>query len=80
MSLTRRFDALGRITIPIEIRRNLNMNVGDAVEIFIDEEQIILKKYVEKDIFDGSTEDLVEYKGKLVSKNTIKELVNLITE
>jgi len=43
--IVRKVDDLGRVTLPIELRRSLGVDVKDPVEIFIDGEQIILKKY-----------------------------------
>lgn len=43
--MVRKVDELGRITLPIELRRSLSLDIKDPVEIFIDGDQIILKKY-----------------------------------
>lgn len=43
--ILRKVDELGRITLPIELRRSLSLDVKDPVEIFIDGDQIVLKKY-----------------------------------
>ena len=75
--VVRRLDELGRVTLPIELRRSFQLEERDAVEIFVEDDSIILKKYISSDIFTGSREDLVEYKGKLVSKQSIKELAAL---
>ena len=70
----RKVDELGRFTLPMELRRKLNIEVGDPLEVFVDDESIILKKYVASDIFTGDTEDLIEFNGKKVSKKTILQL------
>ena len=75
--IVRKLDELGRITLPIELRRNLNVNERDPLEIFVDGEKIILKKYDPSDIFTGEMEDLVEYRGKKVSKKSILELARI---
>ncbi len=75
--IVRNLDNLGRITLPIELRRNLNLDIKDPVEIFVEENTIILKKYEPSDIFTGEKEDLVEYQGKMVSKETIRELAKI---
>ena len=75
--VVRRLDELGRVTLPIELRRSFQLEERDAVEIFVEGDSIILKKYISSGIFTGSREDLVEYKGKLVSKQSIKELAAL---
>lgn len=75
--VVRKVDELGRVVLPIELRRNLDINEKDALEIFVDEDRIILKKYEPADIFNGSMEDLIDYKGKKISKKTILEIAKL---
>lgn len=75
--IVRRLDELGRITLPIELRRNLDLNEKDPVEIYVSEDTIILKKFEPVDTFTGSRENLIEYKGKLVSMESIKELAKI---
>lgn len=76
--VVRKIDELGRFTLPMELRKKLNIEVGDPLEVFVEDENIILKKYIASDIFTGETEDLVEYNGKKISKKTIIELADLI--
>jgi len=75
--VVRKVDELGRVVLPVELRRNLNIDVRDPLEIFIDTDRIILKKYEPADIFTGEMEDLIEYRGKKVSVNSIKEMAKL---
>ncbi|NLI89525.1 MAG: AbrB/MazE/SpoVT family DNA-binding domain-containing protein [Epulopiscium sp.] len=75
--IVRKVDELGRIVLPIELRRNLDIHEKDALEIFIDNDKIILKKYQPADIFNGSMDDLIDYKGKKISKETIIELARI---
>ena len=75
--IVRRVDELGRIVLPIELRRSLDINERDTLEIFVYDERIILKKYEPADIFTGSMDDLIEYKGKKVSKESIIEMAKL---
>ena len=75
--IVRKVDELGRITLPIELRRNLNIEERDPLEIFIEDDRVVLKKYEPADIFTGSTKELVEYNGKMISKSTIKKLAQL---
>ncbi|MGL4736697.1 MAG: AbrB/MazE/SpoVT family DNA-binding domain-containing protein [Cellulosilyticaceae bacterium] len=69
--IVRKVDELGRVVLPIELRRNFQINEKDSLEIFVDDEKIILKKYEPADIFTGSMEDLIEFEGKKVSKASI---------
>ena len=75
--IVRKVDELGRVVLPIELRRNLDIQEKDALEIFVDEDKIILKKYQPADIFSGSMDDLIDYKGKKISKSTIIELARI---
>ena len=75
--IVRKVDELGRVVLPIELRRNLDINEKDSLEIFVDDEKIILKKYEPADIFTGNMDNLIDYKGKKVAKATIIELAQL---
>lgn len=75
--IVRKLDELGRITLPIELRRTLDVQERDPLEIYVEEDRIILKKYEPSDIFNGTQEDLFDYHGKKVSKATIVELAKL---
>ncbi|HHX55761.1 MAG TPA: AbrB/MazE/SpoVT family DNA-binding domain-containing protein [Clostridiales bacterium] len=75
--IVRKLDELGRITLPIELRRTLGVSERDPLEIFVDEDKIILRKYEPSDIFSGSTDELYEYCGKKVSKESIVKLAKL---
>lgn len=43
--IVRKIDELGRIVLPIEIRRNLGINEKDPIEIFVEDDKIIMQKY-----------------------------------
>ena len=73
----RKLDELGRITLPIELRRSLDLDVKDGLEITVQDDCIILKKAECADIFTGSTDDLLEYEGKKVSRQSVVALAKL---
>ena len=75
--IVRRVDELGRIVLPIELRRSLNINERDTLEIFVDYEKIVIKKYEPADIFTRNMDDLIEYMGKKVSKESILEMARI---
>ena len=75
--IVRKLDELGRITLPIELRRSLGILDRDSLEIIVENDQIILRKHNAEDIFTGDTEDLIEYHGKMVSKKSIMEMAKL---
>ena len=70
-------DELGRITLPNELRRILNLDVKDGLEITVQDDCIILKKAESADIFTGSTDDLIDYEGKKVSRSSVLALAKL---
>lgn len=72
--ITRPVDALGRVVIPMEIRENLNIKTKDLLEISLQGNQIVLKKYGEACIFCDSTEDLVIFEDKKVCKACLEKL------
>jgi len=75
--VVRKLDDLGRITLPMELRKNLGITDRDALHIYVEEQRIILEKYAPSDIFTGNKEDLIEFHGKKVSKESIKELAKV---
>ncbi len=74
--IVRKVDELGRIVIPIELRRTLDIAEKDALEIYTNEDTIILKKYEPACIFCGKMKNVINYKGKNVCEQCIEELKN----
>lgn len=74
--VVRQLDTLGRIVLPIELRRTMDIGVKDMLEIFVDGDSIILKKYHPSCVFCSDARDVTHYKGKLVCKNCLAELRN----
>ena len=72
--IVRKVDELGRIVLPIEIRRNLDIEERDPVEIFLDGDRIVLKKYEPACLFCGSSEGLTQYRGKNVCAQCVRNL------
>lgn len=73
----RKLDTLGRLTIPSELRRGFDMEIHDPVEIYMDKDFIYLRKYEPFDIFTGEDGELIDYKGKKVSRASIEEMAQL---
>ncbi|MBP1535161.1 MAG: AbrB/MazE/SpoVT family DNA-binding domain-containing protein [Ruminococcus sp.] len=64
--IVRQVDNLGRIVLPIEIRRSYDLAVKDNIEIYTEDDKIILKKCQRSCIFCKATENLIDYKGKSI--------------
>ena len=76
--MIRKVDELGRVVIPIELRRNLGIQVKDALEIFVQNEQIVMQKYSSSCVFCGSSKGVSTYKDKLVCGDCMQEISQLI--
>lgn len=72
--IVRKVDELGRIVIPIELRRTLNIEEKDPLEIYVDGEQILLKKYQPACIFCGEVKEITDFKGKKVCKKCLNDI------
>ena len=72
--IIRQLDSLGRIVLPIELRRNLNINSKDLLEIIVDGNAVVLRKYEPNCAFCGGEGKLFSYRGKLICKRCLKEI------
>ena len=72
--IIREMDELGRIVIPIELRRSLDMTKGTNIEIFVEDDVISLRKVKDSCVFCGSDKDLVNYMDRLVCSDCSERL------
>ena len=72
--IVRKVDELGRFVLPIELRRTLDIEVKDALEIYVDGSQIILKKYEPACIFCGNAKNVIHFKGRNLCEDCLHEL------
>lgn len=73
--VTRPVDELGRFVIPIEIRRTMEIEEGQPLEVFVGSDSITLKKYAPGCVFCGSIEDdMIRLYGKYVCRKCIKAM------
>ena len=72
--IVRKVDELGRIVLPIEMRRTLDIAEKDALEIYVEGSSVILKKYKPSCIFCDAAKDVTEFKGKNVCPRCLREL------
>ena len=75
--IVRPVDPLGRVVIPVELRRNLGIKTEDSLEVFVDGDYIMLKKYEPACIFLVKLKDVVTVHGKNVCKSCIEEMKKL---
>ena len=72
--IVRSIDSLGRIVITVELRRTLNVEEGDALEIFSEDNTIILRKYLPSCIFCGDSRNVSTFRGYNVCPSCVDEL------
>ena len=75
--IVRKVDELGRIVLPIELRRPMDIAEKDAIEIYVDGASIILRKYEPTCIFCGDAKNVINYRGKNICPNCLKEMKKL---
>lgn len=72
--IVRKVDELGRVVIPIELRRNLDIEEKDGLEVFVENEKIILRKYEPACVFCGNANGVTAFKGKNVCGKCLEEM------
>ena len=72
--IVRKVDELGRIVLPIELRRTLDIGEKEALEIYVDEDQIILRKYAPACVFCGESHGIEVFRGKNICAACLREL------
>ena len=72
--VVRKVDQLGRIVLPMSIRKHLGIQEEDPMEIFIDGEQIVLQKYQPSCIFFDNADEVAVYNGKRICKTCLAQI------
>ena len=72
--IVRKVDELGRIVLPVELRRTLGIEIKDPIEIYVEEDNIILRKHDPACLFCGSTKDIKSYRGKNICAGCAKDI------
>lgn len=78
--IVRKVDELGRVVLPIELRNKFNIQVKDPIEIFVDGNSIVLKKYEPNCIFCGSSKELISHHDKLICTKCIEKIEKKLEE
>ena len=74
IGIVRKIDELGRIVLPVEIRRTMDIKSHDAIEMFVSEDKIVLKKYAPACIFCNNADNVTNYCGKLICRDCLDNL------
>ena len=76
--IVRKVDELGRIVLPVEMRRTLDIAEKDSLEIYVDGDSIILRKYQASCVFCDSLRNVISYRGRNVCSDCIEKLKSKI--
>lgn len=74
--VSRPVDALGRVVLPVELRRKLDIKHNDYFEVLTENDTIVLKKYLEKCIFCSGTDNVTLFKEKPICINCINDMLD----
>ncbi|SKC62776.1 AbrB/MazE/SpoVT family DNA-binding domain-containing protein [Maledivibacter halophilus] len=74
--IVRKLDNLGRIVLPMELRRTMSIKTGTPIEIFADLDKIVFSKYKERCYICGNEDKLMEFKEKHICQNCINDIKN----
>ena len=74
IGIVRKVDKLGRIVLPIELRKTLDISDKDDIEISVDGDTVVLRKYNPACIFCDSVKEIGVFRGKNVCLNCLREL------
>lgn len=80
VGIVRKVDELGRIVIPVELRRKFDIEIKDSMEIYTEDNCIILKKYEPSCIFCGDAKNIFQFNGKNICPNCAKEMMGYIED
>ena len=75
--IVRRIDALGRIVIPTELRKTMELDEGTSMEMFVEGGRIIFEKYERGCIFYGKIKNVIIFEGKLICEDCIDKIYNI---
>ena len=75
--ILRKIDGLGRITLPMELRRTLDISEHDQIEVFMEVDRVVLRKSERRCVFCNANFRLVEFKEKLICQECVDKLKEL---
>ncbi len=74
IGIVRKVDKLGRIVLPVELRKTLDIGDKDDLEIAVDGEAIVLRKYSPACVFCDGVKDIGVFRGKNICLHCLREL------
>ncbi|MDD2484289.1 MAG: AbrB/MazE/SpoVT family DNA-binding domain-containing protein [Eubacteriales bacterium] len=78
LGIVRKVDGLGRVVLPAELRNTMGIDLRDPLELFVEDDFIILKKYQPQCVFCGSMDDLIYFKDKKICRKCMETAVRML--
>ena len=78
--IVRKVDELGRIVLPVELRRTLDISERDELEIYLDDDKVVLRKYEPSCIFCGNSDYVTYFRGKLVCADCVSAIKRSVVQ
>ncbi len=75
--VVRRVDQLGRIVLPKKLRKEFEFNEKNDIELLIDGDTIVLRKFMPSCVFCNTRDDVNVYKGRNICEKCMDELKDL---
>lgn len=75
--IVRKVDELGRVVLPVELRKTFDIKKEDPLEIYVDGDSIVLKKYEPACIFCGNAKNVKRIHDKIVCEDCLEEMKSL---
>ncbi len=73
--IIRKIDSMGRIVLPAELRKTMDINKADYMEVYVEGNNIIFEKSLETCVFCGSEHHIVHYQGKGICQDCINRMI-----
>lgn len=77
LGIVRDIDKLGRFVIPVELRNKLGIENGDPLEIFTEDDKIILKRYEKACVFCSEERNVIEFNDRVICRNCLAQIKEL---
>ena len=77
IGIIRRIDKLGRLTLPAELRKKLDLDINDPMEFYMDGESIVIRKYSLACVFCGEVDNTVKFGDKLICPKCLETIIGI---
>lgn len=80
VGIVRKIDNLGRLCLPVEIRRILGLKLNSPMEFYMDGENVVIRKYAPSCVFCKSEENTVKFGDKLICPECLNSIIGIFSK